>query len=54
LQNREESRRFGRNARQRVLEHFTIEKVTGRMERVYEQILNGGLRKEQTAKVTYG
>lgn len=53
LENREESRRFGRNARQRVLEHFTIEKVTGRMERVYEQILNGGLKKERAAEVIY-
>lgn len=54
LENREESRRFGRNGRQRVLENFTIEIVTGRMERVYEQILNGGLKKEQVAEVIYG
>ncbi len=53
LENHEKSRRFGRNARQRVLENFTIEKVTGRMERVYDKILNGGLQKERAAAVIY-
>jgi rhamnosyl/mannosyltransferase len=51
LENKEERQRLGQNARARVLENFTVEKMVGQMEGVYEQILNGGLKTEKTAAV---
>ncbi|RMD60366.1 glycosyltransferase [Candidatus Parcubacteria bacterium] len=39
-----ERRRLGRNGRRRVLQNFTLEKVGERMERVYEMVLDGGVK----------
>ena len=46
LENKEERRYLGKNAKCRVLENFTIEIVTKKMAAVYEQVLNGGIKKE--------
>lgn len=44
LKNELEKRQLGQNARRRVLENFTLQKVSKKMESVYHQVLNGGIR----------
>ncbi|NIR49846.1 glycosyltransferase [candidate division KSB1 bacterium] len=44
LKNERERIRLGENGQRRVERHFTLEKVTQKLEQVYHQVLNGGMR----------
>jgi len=48
LENKAERQYLGRNGKRRVLENFTIEKVSGKMAQIYETVLNGGVSSEGT------
>ena len=44
LENDIERRRLGKNARRRVLENFTLDKFTKKMDLVFKQVLDGGIK----------
>jgi len=44
LENDSERRRLGKNARRRVLQNFTLDKFTKKMDLVFKQVLDGGIK----------
>jgi rhamnosyl/mannosyltransferase len=53
LENEDIRRRLGKTGRLRVLENFTLNHITSKMERIYERVLNGGVRMDELVPLSH-